>query len=95
MSDTVKKYLLNEGKVGTGIIKVVAIWQKEQLKLSKKFAVQIKKVISTMDNLEELEDFRDMGLNNLAITPELEYALRDVIDERIDQLWQEDWKKDL
>ncbi len=88
--DTVKRYLINEGKAGAGIKKVVQMWHKEQLKLAKKFEAEIKKVVSKTDDLEGLEDYRDTELNNLQdIDDELAYAVGEVIDQRIDQLWQE------
>jgi hypothetical protein len=88
--DTVRRYLINEGKAGAGIKKVVQMWHKEQLKLAKKFEAEIKKVVSKTDDLEGLEDYRDTELNNLQdIDDELAYAVGEVIDQRIDQLWQE------
>jgi hypothetical protein len=88
--DTVKRYLINEGKAGAGIKKVVQMWNKEKLKLAKKFETEIKKVVSKTDDLEGLEDFRDTEINRIAnLDDELAYGIRVVVDDRIDQLWQE------
>lgn len=87
---TVNKYLINEGSVDSSISKVVSMWNKEQLKLAKKFEVQIKKVVDKTDDVEGLEDFRDMGLNRISeLSPDLAYAVGDVVDRRIDKLWAE------
>lgn len=88
--DTVKRYLINEAKAGAGIKKVVNMWHKEQLKLAKKFETEIKKVIAKTDDLEGLENYRDYDLNNLQdIDDQLAYAVGEVVDARIDQLWAE------
>lgn len=89
--ETVNKYLINEGKVDTAIGKIVKMWHNEQIKLAKKFEVQIKKAVDSIDDLEGLENFRDMGLNRIAdLDDQLAYAVGDVVDKRIDALWQED-----
>ena len=89
--DTVKRYLINEAKVGAGIKKVINMWHKEQLKLAKKFEAEIKKIINKTDDLPGLEDFRDTEINRIAdLDDQLAYAVADVVDRRIDQLWQED-----
>ena len=87
---TVNKYLINESAIKGGINKVVNVWHKEQMKLAKKFEVQIKKVIEKTDDLEGLENFRDMELNRIAdLDDQLAYAIGDVVDKRIDELWAE------
>jgi hypothetical protein len=93
--DIVKRYLINEGKASAGINKVVKMWHVQQMKLSKKFEVQIKNVISKTDDLEGLESYRDMELNNLQdIDDQLAYAVGELLDQRIDQLWQENITSD-
>ena len=90
--ETVNKYLINEGKASSTIKKVVSMWQSDQLKLSKKFESAFKKALARIDDIEGLENFRDMEINNMAISPELDYALRDALDERIDKLWAAEMK---
>jgi len=80
--------MISEAKLG-GIKKVIKSWQQAQLKVAKQFEKQIKAAVEKENDLEALENFRDMELNNMAITDELAYAIRDVVDRRIDDLWAE------
>jgi len=87
--ETVKKYLLNESKASKALGSVIKQWNSEQMKLAKKFEMTLKTAVAKIDDVEGLEDFRDMELNRLPITDELKYAIADVVEKRIDDLWEE------
>lgn len=88
--ETVNKYLINEGSVSKSIGSLVKAFQAEHSKRLVKFEKLANAKISKIDDLEGLENFRDMDMNRMDLYDDVAGILSNVVENRIEQIWQED-----
>jgi hypothetical protein len=88
--ETVNKYLINEGATSKSIGSLVKAFQAEHSKRLAKFEKLANAKISKIDDLEGLENFRDMDMNRMDLYDDVAGILSNVIEDRIEQIWQED-----
>ena len=90
--ETVSKYLINEGKVSASILSLIKSFQAEHEKQLSKFEKLASDKFSKIYDLEGLEDFRDMGMNRVNMSADIQEILSNVIENRIEQIYQEEMK---
>jgi len=90
--ETVNKYLINEGNVSSSILSLIKSFQVEHEKQLTKFKKLAVDKFSKIYDLEGLEDFRDMGMNRVNWSADIQGIISSVIEDRIEQLYQEETK---